>query len=89
MSNYNNFSNPYRYTLEKGSKKHVCPNCGDKSFVRYVDTESGNYLPEKYGCCDHKNKCIPHYHLNPYKDGYTKMIWKKENKITGITKITS
>jgi hypothetical protein len=89
MSNYNNFSNRYRYTLEKSSKKYVCPNCGDKSLVRYIDIETGNYIPEQYGCCDHKNKCIPHYHLNPYNDGYAKMIWRQENNITGITKITS
>ena len=31
MSNFNNFSNqPHRYSLEKGSKKHHCPECGKK-----------------------------------------------------------
>lgn len=59
----------YRYSLEKGSKKHLCPGCGKKSLVRYIDNSNGQYIPEKYGRCDHESKCA--YHLNPYKDGYS------------------
>lgn len=58
----------YRYTLEKGSRKHSCPACGRKSFVRYIDTQTGEYLPSQYGRCDHEQSCG--HHLNPYKDGY-------------------
>lgn len=60
----------YRYTLEKGSRKHRCPVCGRNSFVRYIDTETGNYLPEQYGRCDHEQSCG--HHLNPYNDGYNR-----------------
>ncbi len=70
--------NDYRYKLEKGSRKFICPRCGKKSLVRYVDTKTGEYLPEKYGRCNHENSCVPHYHINPYKDGYAKMIWEQE-----------
>lgn len=77
MSNFNNFSNqPHRYSLEKGSKKHHCPDCNKKTFVLYIDTETGDYLPEQYGRCDRESKCS--YHLNPYLDGYAKAVWEQE-----------
>jgi hypothetical protein len=51
--------------------------CNKKKFVRYIDTDGGNYLPEKYGRCDREIKCT--YHLNPYKDGFVKKILEQEN----------
>ena len=81
-------TNEHRYSLEKGSKKYRCPNCGKKSLKRYIDIETGDYLPEQYGRCNHENSCVPHYHLNPYLDGYAKMIWEQEQKVTGVTKVT-
>ncbi|HTO15198.1 MAG TPA: DUF6371 domain-containing protein [Edaphocola sp.] len=78
-------TNEHRYSLEKGSKKHHCPECGKKRFVRFVDIETGEYLPEQYGRCD---KGDGHYFVNPYSDGYAKMIWEQEQKVTGVTKVT-
>jgi hypothetical protein len=72
-------TNEHRYSLEKGSKKHHCPECGKKRFVRFVDIETGDYLPEQYGRCD---KGDGHYFVNPYSDGYAKMIWEQEQKVT-------
>lgn len=69
--------NDYRFVLDKKSKKFVCPDCKKKTLVRYIDNETNEYLPEKYGRCDREIKCK--YHLNPSKDGYSKMIWKHEN----------
>lgn len=66
----------FRYTLEKGSKKYLCPECTKKRFVRYIDTETGDHLPEQYGRCDRESKCS--YHLNPYLDGYEKAIREQE-----------
>src|SRR5690554_682609 len=66
----------YRYILEKGSKKHLCPECEKKRFVRYIDTQTSEYLPNQYGRCDRESKCS--YHLNPYLDGYAKAIWEQE-----------
>lgn len=79
-------TNEHRYILEKGSKKHHCPDCNKKTFVRYIDIESNTYLPEQYGRCDRESKCS--YHLNPYLDGYAKAIWEQEQKVTGVTKVT-
>lgn len=69
-------TNEHRYSLEKGSKKHHCPDCNKKTFVLYIDTETGDYLPEQYGRCDRESKCS--YHLNPYLDGYAKAVWEQE-----------
>ena len=74
-------SDEYRYTLEKGSKKHQCPNCERKSLVRYIDTETGDYLPEEFGRCDHESKCDPHYHLNPYTSGYVEALSDQKKSI--------
>lgn len=72
----------HRYTLEKGSKKHICPRCTKKTLVCYIDAITGDYLPPQYGRCDRESKCL--YHLNPYKDGYAKAIQEQErgNKTT-------
>ena len=73
---YIKMNNEYRYILEQGSKKHRCPDCNKKTFVKYIDTETGDYLPEQYGRCDRESKCS--YHLNPYLDGYAKAIQEQE-----------
>jgi hypothetical protein len=76
MSNFNNSSNPHRYGLEQGSKKHHCPDCNKRTLVLYIDTVTGDYLPKQYGRCDRESKCS--YHLNPYLEGYAKAIQEKE-----------
>lgn len=68
--------NDFRYILENTTKKSQCPECGKKVFVRYVDTATKNHLPEQYGRCDREVNCA--YWLNPYKDGYSKMIFEQE-----------
>jgi hypothetical protein len=65
-------------TLETGQRilagnnsyqvKHQCPGCGQRRFVRFVDTETLEYLPEQYGRCDREESCG--YYLHPANDGY-------------------
>lgn len=67
----------HRYILEKGSKKFICPECNKRTFVLYIDKETGEYLPNFYGRCDRESKCS--YYLNPYSSGYIKSIQEQSN----------
>ncbi len=64
--------NQYKYSLQKGSSKTICPECGKKTFVRYVDNVTGECLPSQFGRCDRESKCG--YHNKPAfeKDQYFK-----------------
>jgi len=53
----------YRYELEKGGLKYICPACHQIRFVRYVDIETGEHLSEDCGRCDREDSCG--YHLRP------------------------
>ncbi|MBS1549446.1 MAG: hypothetical protein JSS94_06220 [Bacteroidetes bacterium] len=63
-------NNSYRYTLDPSSKKYICPQCRKKRFVRYIDNESKELLPDEFGKCDRLDEC--NHHLNPFKAGYGK-----------------
>jgi len=56
----------FRYTLDRSSKKHICPSCGKRSFVRYLDTATGRYLADDCGRCDREQKCGYHYPPSEY-----------------------
>lgn len=47
----------YRYSLDKSSKKFICPSCGKKSFVKYINVEDNSYLEDKFGRCDRESSC--------------------------------
>lgn len=59
----------YRYTLEryKGrNTRYTCPQCGHKgAFVRYIDTTTGQHLPEDTGRCNRQHQCG--YHKKPQR----------------------
>lgn len=38
-------------------KKFLCPNCNKKTFVRFIERETLNYLGDTYGFCDREQKC--------------------------------
>lgn len=65
----------YRYKLEdrkltgRRQQKTMCPHCGRKSLVRYVDTHNQYcYLSDVVGRCDHENSCGYHYTPREYFD---------------------
>jgi hypothetical protein len=61
----------YRYTLEpyKGvQSRYTCPQCGKKRvFCRYIDTHTGQQMPERYGRCNREVNCGYHERLT-YED---------------------
>lgn len=58
--------------LDPSSKKFECPNCGKKRFVRYIDSNTGTYLPNMtYGRCDRVDNCG--YVNSPKKDALNAM----------------
>lgn len=75
----------YRYKLEtprvtgRRQQKTICPHCGKKSFVRYVDTQNGcQYIADEVGKCDHEHSCGYHYKPSEY---YHDHAWMKERPI--------
>jgi len=74
----------YRYILEpygSGRQYEVCPSCGQTRYVRYIDLETGEYLPIEFGRCERINSCkynkSPKELINPLKNN--KMELKNEN----------
>ena len=59
----------YKYSLDKSSKKFVCPSCGKKTFVRYVNVENNSYLEDGFGRCDRQTNC--QYHSSPKQNNVT------------------
>ncbi len=52
----------YRYHLDKSSRKVVCPQCGRRRFVLYLDVND-RPLDPAVGRCDRQDKCG--YHMSP------------------------
>jgi len=61
----------YSYTLEpyKGKDtRYLCPNCKqkDRSFARYINRYTREYLHPNVGKCNHDNSCNYHYRPKEY-----------------------
>jgi glutaredoxin len=68
-----------RYRLASNKVQKIdCPHCGAKKhWQRYIDTETGEVLPENHGRCDNSDKCGKW--ITPKETGYSKTIWEREN----------
>lgn len=47
----------FAYVLDRSSKKFICPDCGKKTFVRYVDQNKNYHDDANFGRCDRENNC--------------------------------
>ena len=60
----------YKWQLRKGSRKEICPNCGQKRFVPYVLASDGVTLAgAEFGRCDREQNCG--YQRYPDGERYT------------------
>lgn len=60
-----------RFTLQPystPSSRYHCPNCNDRArtFVRYIDTETGDHLADHVGRCGRENNCGYHFKPSQY-----------------------
>jgi hypothetical protein len=63
--------NHHRFTLEPyktPKSRYVCTECNhrNKTFKRYIDTQTNNYLADHVGKCDREDKCGYHYTPKQY-----------------------
>ncbi len=69
------------YVLQKyagKSSRYTCPSCGKAhEFTRFIDTQSGEFLPESFGICNRADKCG--YRLTPYDKGANGLSYSKEH----------
>lgn len=59
----------FKEILDKSSKKYQCPGCGKKTFVRFIEIETGNLLNQTYGRCDREQQCG--YFKKPQNSNFT------------------
>lgn len=62
--------NQYKYSLDRSSKKFVCPRCNKQTFVRYIENANGSYLDGEFGRCDRETKCAHHNFPKNSKGGF-------------------
>lgn len=62
--------NQYKYSLDRSSKKFICPRCNKQTFVRYIENANGSYLDGEFGRCDRETKCAHHNFPKNSKGGF-------------------
>jgi hypothetical protein len=74
----------FKFTLDKSSKKFVCPSCNKKTFVRYIDNETNEYVENQYGRCDRESSCKYHHNLKQIDYSPIPLISKPKREISKI-----
>ena len=46
----------FRYQYQP-RKKYTCPNCGQKTLKKFIDTTTGELLPDTFGVCERMFSC--------------------------------
>lgn len=69
----------YKYSLDKSSKKFICPNCEKKTFVRYIDNQTNEFVEYNFGRCDRETNC--RYHISPERNAVIQSFHSNPNKI--------
>lgn len=64
-------TNEIQFILERyrsgGANRYTCPKCNKrKSFTRYVDVRTGEYVADDCGKCNHESSCGYHYPPREY-----------------------
>lgn len=68
-------SSDYKFILDRFSRKFPCPTCDKRTWVRYVECQTGDFIPIKYGRCDREIKCG--YFQPPDKEAYNNLTCDK------------
>ncbi|NLT28312.1 MAG: hypothetical protein GXX97_04480 [Dehalococcoidales bacterium] len=83
----------YKYSLAKRGK-WLCPVCGQKTFVRYIESDTSKELHPSVGRCDREEKCGYHYRPRDYfsdnglnLDCHSSTWANRKNTNTGITRV--
>ena len=71
----------FRYQLDKSSRKYICPKCGKKTFVLYLD-ETRQPLSNEVGKCDRKDNCNWHYTPKQYYQDHSSLMASNPRRIT-------
>jgi len=67
-------------------RKSSCPACGKKTFVKYINTSTQEYLPDEYGRCERINSCG--YHESPYSNIPIKTISQIMESSENLNKVS-
>lgn len=71
-------------TLEKYSRgnRFTCPACGkSKTFTRYIDTDTREYIADHVGRCDREDNCGYHYKPSDFRKDGGKLPKKELSKV--------